>query len=294
MRDKKTEAMVSIALELSRDPDNVIGDVVTDEELAAYLEGGLDPVRRAQLDSYIANDAEVYARWIRFVENMEIYELEESTETEMSSSKEGFLSSIVNNLKQLFSHGAFIPSSALSLFTIGFLAFTLFQQSNTIDDLYAEYGIVTDDSTLSLPTRSFNPLGTENKASAEDFLLREGITKGLKSLGLDESGFGSESTRSLVDIKISDVDRNTYIDLGRWAALSHYQCLQKSRTYLQKAKPVYDSLQEKLKTIDSEYSKALIGSINGLFIPKSNASDDSGQYQYLCYVADFIIQQGNI
>jgi hypothetical protein len=292
MRDKKTEAMVSVALELTRDPGNVVGEAVTDEELAAYLEGGLDAVRRAQVDSYIANDSEVYARWMRFVENMEAYDLDSASEAELQTSQEkpGILASIIEGLRRLTSHGAFMPGSAFSLFAIGFLAFTLFQKTNTLDTLYSDFGVITEGNTLILPTRSFNPLEIPREISSEDYLLKQGVSQGLDAMGLDEL---NDAVIPSADISISNSDQKTYINLGRWAVLSHYQCSIKSQQFLTKALPVYEVLEKDLTGIQSDYALQLSQTIQRIKNSAANVATDKAGSQYLCTIADYLVQQSN-
>ncbi len=258
MRDKNTEAMVSVVLELTKDSDNIVGAPVTEEELAAYIEDGLDPVRRAQVSSYIANDQSVYSRWIRLVEDAEDF-ISNTDHSVVPQPTSTIFSTFTEAFNRFSTRWLLIPSGAVGAVAVAVMAFYLFQPANQLDELYSDFGPSSINSSLALPTRSFNPLEEALPPTSEGIVLDEGVNQGLISLDVYEKNYVNSHKNELVEAKrdLGNENWKVYLNLGRWAVLSHYHCLQKTPTYMDRATPALMDSINQLSNIDTDYARDL-------------------------------------
>ncbi len=286
MRDKNTEAMVSVVLELTKDSDNIVGAPVTEEELAAYIENGLDPVRRAQVSSYIANDQSVYTRWMRLVENAEDF-ISDTDVAAVQQPTSTMLSGFLEAFNRFSTRWLLIPSGAVGAVAVAVMAFYLLQPVNQLDGLYSDFGPSSINSSLALPTRSFNPLEQALPPTNEGIVLDEGVGQGLVTLNVYQNNYVNGHKNELIKAKgaLGKANWPIYLSLGRWAVLSHYHCLQKTPTYVERAGPVLMDFINQLSKIDTEYARALEKEL------QSNINKDNSLSESICSNAFILLEK---
>lgn len=275
MDNQSESAMVNVALGLSRSTLKTVGEVPSEEELAAYYDGGLDPTRRAQVYSHIVGNPDVYSQWLSFVEYAD--------ELGLSASLQQFESPSNNRIKFLDALRGWLDirvvGSGFAFAAVVMFVFTLQPESDGVERLYEKFASSTFPET-TLATRSLG--GIEKKDDVESIVIGQGYLEGLKRLNRLE-GF---EERLAHNYDIADVSsgltasvRVTLKNLGAWAALSSLKCSGDHADYYEPALAVWYSLQEELSSLENgnDYLKKLNSDLN--------MSDLSGARVAVCQIA---------
>ena len=191
LTDKESTASALLGLAISRESSAYA--LPTDEELAMLLEEGvetstaLDATRKAQILDTIANDSEVYRRWMNLVESAESLKLcgfanepsKPLTQSVGARISNWFTSTLNMSLKSFSTAGGgLIAASALMV-----IITTSHDYDSQLDALYDDYGSEWSSVPASkMPTRSVTSI-LKKKLSPEDSVLSTGVTSGLERLG---------------------------------------------------------------------------------------------------------------
>ena len=220
----KAAALLALGLSQSK-ADNATFAAPSDEELAAMLEGKLDTTRRAQIMDSMANDSETFARWMALVETADTLGLESFAQAEAVTTP-GFFASIAESLRNQFKTLA-ASGTGLAAAASVFLIFSGDSGLDSdIEDLYSSHGSRWSQMPVEqISTRSASGL-LKKTLSAEDKALKQGVLKGIESLGPEFSlqGANKSTTATDAEIDLSDKGYALLHSTGEIAALVHFKC----------------------------------------------------------------------
>ena len=262
MNDKENRASVALALDLTAGQNQMlIGNVPDDEELAAFYEGGLDPARRAQIVGFLANDEASYRKWLGLVEVGDTLGLKDQ-HVNAKEPRASFIGSAIDAIKTFFNSKTYVSAVAFSAVAVVALVFQLNKSELGVDHLYTDYGTDYIDNAFQLPARGFNL--NNSPIENEAIVISQGVYNGLVSLDEATSVPGLHiHSQSISKAKqtLSEQDVQVYLELGRWAAISYYQCAGNNAEFIVASQQVLVGINNKVSAINSDFAT----SVNALY-----------------------------
>jgi hypothetical protein len=236
-----------------------VGAEPSDEELASYYEGGLNETRRAQILSYISNDPNVYTRWLSLVELGDLLSLKEPLATTQSEQQKESLFARISSLffSRMFLSGVSFASVALVIVALQFNS-----KTPSITNIYADYGELSSDIKVTLPTRSFSPFAAPPKPG--DVVLSEGVYQGLKQL--DKTMWFEDLHRYKFDVNkmltdLDEVEAQLLLELGAWSAISFAYCHSGKDDFFTASTETVQAIITNLSEVGTQYSSQLVKSL---------------------------------
>ncbi|MGI9304692.1 MAG: hypothetical protein ACR2RB_18595 [Gammaproteobacteria bacterium] len=304
-----------LALQLRQKKDATGADTLSDDDLVALYEGDLDDEERARVLRCIANDKDVYRRWLALVEAT--YTVDTSFDPLPAHQSQDKLQNVVSARSTLMTSAdsprPTFGETLLSWFKpiaqpVGALALaaTLVllilpgapNYEANLDQLYRDHGFDAEEllrNSDALPTRTTGhlpqDLHTEMYSPAKTALAK-GLLTGLQSLGDDAAipGIAPEAQKYSDKTDIPDADRDVLVSLGRFAALAYAHCqratLTERKDFFPQAISVYLQLNE---AIDSGRYDEL--KIMDVMHAHKAASDHTVSQQDICTLSSNLINQ---
>lgn len=231
--------LANLALHLGKPNGQRVGDEPTYEELAALADNRLEPVRRAQILSYIANDASIYQRWIQVVQAVTDFsdasDFELQPESTEAQHKRGLVSRIADalfgNSLRAGAFGGGVATAAIALAVLILLA--PIDHLSRVNDVYDQWSPDIQAQWESTAHRSKND-PSDSRAftfrTETQQVLAYGYHSGAVLLGPDKfSSLGIKLDQELGEAPSmpATLSRQQYkllLLLGKVSALTTLQC----------------------------------------------------------------------
>lgn len=261
MSEDKAKAL--LALGLTREQAEFL--LPTDEELAMLAEDpstkNIDVSRRAQIMDAVANDPETFSRWMQKLEMAQTLELgihgAQVQDKPKVRQAPGIAERIAGFLRDHFKALTLSGGAGLAAAFAVVLMLPVGMDSR-VAELYDGYGSTWDTRPEKLTMIRGSQDRQAQALDAENYSLREGVAKGLESLGPDFSIRKLNRDETKPETLLDPETIATLESIGRVATISYFKCsLGATDRYYTEAYGLLGSLTKDLGAAAPELQNAM-------------------------------------
>ena len=307
-QENRDRAIACLSLTIGKSNSSPIGSSPNEIDLAALIEGTLDPIRRSQVISHIVNNPELYSRWLRLIDDLVYLGEIENQDNSLTASTaiKVRTKSLRESVKEFFSPktigifgGGFAVATIALLVILALPLKQVIQISQNIDDAYIDWGpsltaewANTPDSAKPKPKYSSSRKFTFKAHEKSDIkkIIETGFKAGsknilnypYKSLRIDPTALANVSAAQSTGVAQDQYD--LFFNTGRLTALASLQCVIDPQSQR------LDSLYSIAQIIVVNLQKLSLPEINPLLKNFGSARDRA---QDICDFSDKIISYLN-
>lgn len=276
--DPRARASALLGLRLTQAAGATVGEPPTIEEFTALYEGSLDATRRAQVLGYLAQDQQLYQRWMNVVSAQATLDAnlhmdasaQSQTARQAATQASGEATSVVGRVAGWLREHIAVPAGVGSFAAAALVVVLIIPGQEeaaapgTVDQLYDEYAGQWQAPPSTLPGRTVRGATAPVTASAEQQALYLGLRAGLDQLGGDFPD--NWLTEMPLDDALQELEpavRDALVASGRLATLARFKCqLNGSEAFFLQADQTLAALQPVLKQHPSRVTRNLVAAID--------------------------------